>query len=264
MGHSLLGRLQKTKEWKDVIALIAVGGEAPAVAEKVIMASEKAFDEVQNDPTFKKVMAYIVDLAQAGATDDPKAAFEQLGIQITESTGPLEITMAIHSALDQQCHQTNDDSDFGEQAINALTSTLVEHMKDNQLQLFDQGEAKTLSPLAKLGSPSEFGKFGQRFFANLTNNTLQYFLSKDLGTHVGEGKRFATMNQMRQFEDAIQTHCRESSFITKQYCQGWLAKHLKETGGHISADAAGRFGWYGMNKMRSEISGHYDRYNCGP
>lgn len=263
MGHSLLGTLRKTKEWKDVIALIAGGGGAAEVAEKIVVASEKAFDEVQDDPTFKKVMAYVVDLAQAGITDDPKATLEKLGIEITESTTPLDIAMAAQASLDEKSSHSNDDSDFGEQAVAALTSTLVEHMQDNQLQLFDPGEARTLSPLVKLSSPTEFGKFGERFFATLTNNSLQYFLSKDLGTHVGEGKRFATMNQMRQFEDAVHTHCRESAAITKQYCQGWFAKHLKETDGNISADAAGRFGWYGMNKMRSEISEHYDRYDCG-
>jgi hypothetical protein len=41
MGHSLLGRLQKTREWKDVIALITNGAGVPEVAEKLIVATGK-------------------------------------------------------------------------------------------------------------------------------------------------------------------------------------------------------------------------------
>lgn len=264
MGHSLLGRLQKTKEWKDVIALIAGGADAPEVAEKLIVATEKAFNEVQDDPTFKTVVAYMVDVAQAAAAGNPKEALAQLGIVVNSQTQPMDVAMGAQAYLDAQCRKAKSDSDFGEKAISAFTSTIIQHMQSNQLQLFDQGEAKTLSPLVKLKSPAEFGKFGEAFFSNLTAGSLKYFLSKDLGTHVGEGKRFATMNQMGQFEDAVQTHCKESAEITRKYCQGWLAKHLKESGGHISAAKAKQFGWYGMNKMRSEISGHNDRYECGP
>lgn len=264
MGHSLLGRLQKTKEWKDVIALIAGGADAPEVAEKLIVATDKAFNEVQDDSTFKTVVTYMVDVAQAAASADPKKALAQLGIVVNSQTQPLDVAMGAQAYLDAQCSKTKADSDFGEKAILSFTSTLVQHMKSNQMQLFDQGEAKTLSPLVKLKSPAEFGKFGETFFANLTHSSLSYFLSKDLGTHVGEGKRFATMNQMGQFEAAVLKHCQESAVITRQYCQGWFAKHLKESGGQISATKAKQFGWYGMNKMRSEISGHNDRYECGP
>jgi hypothetical protein len=264
MGHSLLGRLQKTREWKDVIALITKGAGAPEVAEKLIVATEKAFSEVQDDPTFKTVVTYMVDVAQAATAADPKKALAQLGIVVNSQTQPLDVAMGAQAYLDAQCSKTKTDSDFGEKAILALTSTLTEHMQSNQLQLFDQGESKTLSPLMKLKSPTEFGKFGEKFFGNLTHSSLDYFLSKDLGTHVGEGKRFATMNQMGQFQDAVLQHCKESAVITRQYCQGWFAKHLRESGGHISAEEAKGFGWFGMNKMRSEISGHHDRYECGP
>ncbi len=264
MGHSLLGRLQKTKQWKEVIELIAGGAGAADVAEKLIKATDKAFSEVQDDPTFQAVVAYMVDVAQAAAAEDPKKELAQLGIIVNAKTQPLDVAMGAQSYLDAQCSKTNADSDFGEKAILAFTSTLVQHMQSSQMQLFDQGEAKTLSPLVKLKSPAEFGKFGENFFANLTHSSLDYFLSKDLGTHIGEGKRFATMNQMGQFQDAVLQHCRESAVITRRYCQDWFAKHLRESGGHISATKAKGFGWFGMNKMRSEISGHYDRYNCGP
>lgn len=264
MGHSLLGTLRKTKQWKDVIALITNGGSAAEVAEKIVVASEKAFDAVENDETFKKVMAYLVQLAQAGRADDPVAALNQLGVSIDESTTPLDISLSVQTSLDEQTRFSNNDSDFGEQAVNALTSTMTEYLQDNQLQLFDPGKARTLSPLVKLSSPAEFGKFGARFFANLTDASLQYFLSKDLGTHVGEGKRFPTMNEAGQFSDALRTHCQESSEITRQYCEGWLGKQFRDTGGApIDPKKAGHFGWYGINKMRSEITGHYERYDCG-
>lgn len=63
---------------------------------------------------------------------------------------------------------------------------------------------------------------------------MNYFLSKTLATHLGEGQRFATMNEMGQFEKALNTHCIEASLIVEQFSADWFSKHRYEEGGDIS------------------------------
>ena len=43
--------------------------------------------------------------------------------------------------------------------------------------------------LSHLGKQKEFGDLSRSFFNRLTNQSLQYFLSKTLATQVGEGSR---------------------------------------------------------------------------
>ena len=52
---------------------------------------------------------------------------------------------------------------------------------------------------ADLASVRRFGAFMRRFFARFTELYLDYFLSRQLPHHLGEGNRFATTAQQAAF-----------------------------------------------------------------
>lgn len=99
----------------------------------------------------------------------------------------------------------------------------------------------------------EFGELSRTFFAKLTNESMNYFLSKTLATHLGEGQRFATMNEMGQFEKALTTHCKEASLIVEQFSADWFSKHKYEEGGDISRESSNGFASYALKKMKDEL-----------
>jgi hypothetical protein len=82
---------------------------------------------------------------------------------------------------------------------------------------------------------------------------MNYFLSKTLATHLGEGQRFATMNEMGQFEKALTTHCKEASLIVEQFSADWFSKHKYEEGGDISRESSNGFASYALKKMKDEL-----------
>jgi hypothetical protein len=82
---------------------------------------------------------------------------------------------------------------------------------------------------------------------------MDYFLSHTLGAQVGEGKAFATTNQVGQFTDALELHCNEASVIVEQFSGKWFSKNFFEGSGSIPRKKAEAFGWYSMQKMRKEM-----------
>lgn len=264
MGHTLLGRLPHTKEWKDVIALIAVGADAPHIAEAVIKASEKAYDLVQNDQGFNEVVAYLVELGLAASGSRQAEALNRLGIGIEKETTGLDVVCAIDKYLRDVLSQRRLRSDFSEIAVKSLVQSFSPFLDSLPGNLFGDDGAEVQNRLSELRKPTVFGKMGRNFFENLTYECMQYFLSRTLTTHVGDDMRFATTNQVCQFEDAIRVHCNESSEIVETFCGDWFSKHRHESGGEIPRDKSKGFGWHAINKMRSELTGDNERYDCGP
>jgi len=107
--------------------------------------------------------------------------------------------------------------------------------------------------IASFRTPKEFGQLSRAFYSRLTNECMNYFLSRTLATNLGEGQRFATTNQMAQFEDALATHCREASAIVEQFAGDWFSKHRYEERGQIGRESVQGFAGWALKKMKDEL-----------
>ena len=136
----------------------------------------------------------------------------------------------------------------------ALVGAVTEHLEKRLGSLFPASGEDVLSAFKGLHTAKAFGEFGRAFFGKLTHKCMDYFLTKTLGTHVGAGHRFQTMNQMSEFQRAMEIHCHESSKIVEDFCGDWFSKHRFEEGGDISRHSAEKFGWFAIEKMKKEFT----------
>lgn len=166
----------------------------------------------------------------------------------------MDVALAISQGLERNINEAGRRSDFGEKARSALVGAVTEHLENRLGGLITASGDDVVSALKGLHTPKAFGEFGRTFFSNMTHSCISYFLSKTLGTHLGDGHRFATMNQMGEFQDAMKMHCRESAVIVEAYCGEWFSKHRFQEGGNISKKAADGFGWYALEKMRKSFT----------
>ncbi len=254
MGHTRIGALPATKRWNEVVGLITEGAEVSKVAESTVHASELAFKKVQDDFGFREAVWLLTQFGVAGGKDDPARHLDAHGVEVAGASSPVEIAMALGGELDRRLDASRKRSDFGEMAQRALISSVTEHFQNKTAGLLESTSADVSAALGKLGKKKEFAELARNFFAKLTNQCLEYFLSKTLATHVGEAKRFATTEQLSKFEKALATHCEEASAIVEDFCGDWFSKCRFEGGGEISREKAEGFGWYALEKMRSELA----------
>lgn len=254
MGHSRIGALPATRPWKDVVRTIADGADVAKVAETTLKAAEKAFSSVAKDAGFREAVNLLVEMGLAASKPDAAAEFAAAGVAIGESTSVVDVALAVGEALDERIRATRDGQTFGELANRALVSAVTSHLQERLHGLFAPTSEQVAGAMKDLGKKKEFGDLARNFMAKLTNEALGFFLSKTLGTQVGAGQRYATMNQMGQFEAAMKTHCEEASVIVQEFGADWFSKHRYEEGGKISRESAEAFGWVAMKKMKAELA----------
>ncbi len=224
MGHEQIGRLRKSASWNKVVSLITNGADVAKVAEATSQALEKSLLYVQNDAGFKEAVHLMTQLAVAGTKKDPAEHLASVGIVLSPKTSVADVVAAVTEALDQNVDATGKRSDFSECAHRALIGTLSQYLSNNQTTLFESSHEDVSSALNSLRKEKAFGEFSKSFFGKLTNECMDYFLSKTLATHVGEGQQFATMNQMAQFEAGLSKHCSEVAVIVEKVQQGMVFK----------------------------------------
>jgi hypothetical protein len=254
MGHSQIGTLPATKRWKEVVRLIADGANIEQVADATARAAERAFAWVQDDAGFREAANLMVQLALAARAPDPVRALAGLGLQLSEETSAAELAVAVGDVFDQRLEAARSRSDFGEMAGKALVGAILGEIREKLPTLFAPTREQVIAALKGLSGQKGFGAFARSFFGRLTTECLDYFLSKNLATHLGEGHRFVTNNQMAEFMSAMRTHCEEASGITEQFAAEWFSKHRFEEGGDISPKSTEGFAWYAMQKMRAELA----------
>ncbi len=253
MGHVRLGLLPRTRAWKEVIGLIAAGADAPQIANATITAAEKAFSFVMNDVGYTEAVWLMTQMAIAAKKPDIHQHLDSVGISLARDATLPDVTAAVAEALDRATDASGRRSDLAELSARALVGAVTEVLSPKLHSLFPTEPDTLRAALSALGKEKEFGAFSRALYARLANESLQYFLSKTLNTHLGEGMRFATMNQKAQFDTALQTHTREASLIVEKFSSEWFSKHRYEEGGDISRKSSDGFAGYALTKMKDEL-----------
>ncbi|MCB5286103.1 MAG: hypothetical protein LHW45_11040, partial [Candidatus Cloacimonetes bacterium] len=199
-----------------MVGLITAGADVSQIANATIRAADKAFSFVLNDEGFTEAVWLMTQLAIAAKKDNFNDHLQSVGINLPQDTSLPDVAAAVAEAMDRKLESNGSRSDLGEMSQRALVGALVEHISPKLPSLFTPDASDVQAALASLGKKREFGELSRTFFAKLTNESMNYFLSKTLATHLGEGQRFATMNEMGQFEKALTTHCKEASLIVEQ------------------------------------------------
>lgn len=253
MGHVRLGLLPRSRAWKEVVALITAGADVSQIANATITAAEKAFSSVLNDHGYTEAVWLMTQLAIAAKKPDIGKHLDSLGVSLPTDASLSDVAAAVSDALDRNLESSAKRSDLGEIAQRALVGTVIEHLSPKLPSLFPSSANDVQAALAALGKKKEFGDFSRTFFSTLANESLGYFLTKTLATHLGEGQRFATMNEMSQFQTALKTHCREASLIVEQFSGDWFSKHRYEESGDISRKSSNGFAAHALTKMKDEL-----------
>jgi len=252
MGHTRLGDLPRTRKWQQVVALIEGGAGTAQVANATMRAAERGFRLAAEDKGVVETIWLLTKLPLAAKSEDFAGALRNVGLEVSHTPGLMEIVGAFSDAVDRRLANNNGRTDLGEMAQMAASETMSKVIGSRTQSLFGTTPDDVKQAFSKLATNKQFSIFARDFFARLTNKCLDYFVSKAISYHVGEGRRFPTLAQQGDFTKALATHCYEASKIVEEFSGGWFSKTNWEKGG-ISRQDAARFAHVAMKKIVAEL-----------
>jgi hypothetical protein len=253
MGHVRLGNLPRTRKWIQVVGLIGGGAGTVQIANATITAAEKGLSFAVKDKGVVETVWLLTQLPLAARSDSFAPALRDCGLSVSDSPGLMEIVGAVSDAIDKKMPNCKGRTDLGEMAQMAAAETLTEVIGAKTKSFFGTTSEDVQQAFSKLGTTKQFSTFAKDFFARFTNKCLDYFLSRAVAQHVGEGRRFTTLTQQSEFTRAIETHCREASRIVETFSGEWFSKTNWETKGDINREEVAAFTSHAMTKLVAEL-----------
>lgn len=251
MGHIRLGRLPASKQWKEVVGLIAGGGAAAALASATADAAEGELTRSQGDPVLQYAVWLLTQLPIAAQTEKFSEHLIGLGFQEGAEQSPFALVSGFSTAIDRNIDPTLERSDLGELARKAGAECLLELTQSGTHSLFNTPAQDLQLALGRYATKERFGRLARAFFARLTARILEYYLSRELPNHVGPDKALASLSDQIEIQRAIGLHCRESAKIVEVFAGGWFSKHRYQDS--LTLESANAFTAYALKKMREEL-----------
>ncbi|NQT19504.1 MAG: hypothetical protein HQ592_07355 [Planctomycetes bacterium] len=252
MGHTRLGDLPRTRKWQEVVGLIEGGAGTAQIANATITAAERGLNLAAEDKGLVETVWLLTQLPLAAKSNDFAAALRSAGLDVSDSPSLMEVVGAFSDAIDRRLANNYGRTDLGEMAQMAAVETVSKVIGARTRSLFGTRPDDVKEALSGLATNRQFSSLAGDFFSSLTNKCLDYFVSRAVSYHVGEGRRFGTLAQQGEFAGALATHCREASRIIEEFSGGWFSKTNWEKGGISRQDAAG-FAHVAMRKLVAEL-----------
>jgi hypothetical protein len=251
MGHQHLGTLPQSKKWQRVVGLISGGADVRDVASAVSAAAERAMIDAANDPAVRSAFYLLTQVLLAARKEHFVPELRMLGLRVSSQPSLVEIVSAFTQAVDREVRANGGRTDFSEMVQLAATESLNAVAGRELSRLFGTTTNDVKTALADLATVKQFGLLSCDFFSRLTRRHLDYYLSRELPKHVGINSRFQTVREHKQFDEAVETHCRETARIVKEFSGEWFSKHTYEGG--ITQAKAGGFVHVAFEKIRKEM-----------
>jgi hypothetical protein len=250
MGHQHLLNLPRSREWQAVVALLRSGDDLASIAAATSRAAQLSMIDASDDEVVRQSFFLLTQIPIAARADNFPKALRKIGIGVGDDPGLIELGSAIMSAVDRYISVRGDRTAYGEMAQLALVES-VQAVIGRELDDLFGADRRLKLTLSAFAEPRQFAVLARDFFARLTRRHLNFYLSRELASHVGPGQYFPTLVEHEEFETALHLHCQEATRIIREFSAGWFCKHTAEDG--IDRELAGRFVHVAAGKIRDEL-----------
>lgn len=252
MGHNRLGTLPDTRPWRRVVAHIAEGESAAAVAAAASEAAVQGLERGQSDRGVARVVWLLARTAVAARRDDFAGALAALGVHTPAEPGLFDLTAAFAAAMRAWYSTHAARTDLGEMAVLAACEAETVCVGERVTGLFPTGD-EVRRTVRDFSTKNGFAALAHEFFSSFVRRFLLYHLGRELSQHVGGNSRFADHAAHTAFLDDLRVHCREVAVIARDYSGGWYDKAKFEQG--ITEEQARRFAAHCLGgKLRRELA----------
>lgn len=257
MGHVRMGVLPRSQAWTQVVNELQLGADAETIAALSAKAAETALRNASSDPAFLHAFWLLTQIPLAARGPDFSGDLQRLGVDIGDGPSLVELIGAVSDAIDDHARNSGGRTDLGEMAQMAAVESLTAIVGASLPSLFSPNLDEVQVAIGRLAGGDRFRVLAREFFARLTQRSLGYFLSRELGSHIGTDERFVDDGARSRFDQALEQHCREASRIVEEFAGGWYGKNIYQGDG-LTPESIRRFAPVAFKKIRNELRNRRD------
>jgi len=224
--------------------------EVADIAEQTVRSVNQQFRRAHLDTGVGAAFEYLVVLAAAGRSDDPRSVLSEYGIEVPEKPTALSFAKAASSWL----ARNQDSLEYGQLARGAVSDAIGAWYRENrppQDRLFEPPE-DPFSVWRRAGDGAGFCELARLFFASFTERHLNYYLEREASAVLPgfvERDRFGA--QLNGHVEDVSQHAFETARIAQSFAAGWFTNNTKE--GVPDREAIARFLSIAFGKIRGEL-----------
>jgi hypothetical protein len=255
MGHVRLGVLPESRKWTVVVQQLFRGGPVAVLAALASKAAEANLEGASGDPAFLHSFWLLTQVPLAARSSAFAQDLRRLGLEVPDQPSLMDIASAFSAAVDQYARKYGGRTDLGEMAQLAAVETLTATVGPTLSSLFEATPGEVQRAIGRFASVDRFGRLAREFFARLMQRCLDYYLSRELGNHIGTS--FRDDRARSRFDSALWQHCREASCFVEAFAGGWYGKNIYQGDG-VTPELVRKFAPVAFRKIRAELRKHQD------
>ena len=253
MGHIRVGRLPKTKGWKQVISLFdSVDSTSSEIAAATARAAKEFFAKKRTDPGLVFSYWIATQITVSARSDDFVARLKEIGLDISKVENSLDFLSTVASFTRAQTKLRGATFPLSDFAQLSLREVLTESIGQQSESLFGTTREDIKLACRKYSTPQQFSRLARLYFTKVLNRTLQFFITKESLNRVGAGRKFEDISHLSEFDRTLESYCYQSAKIVEEFAKGWYSKRNWE--GEISEHDAKGFVAVAIDKLRAEIA----------
>ncbi len=253
MGHIRLGILPKTHKWKDVIEYLGDPDIPVAtIADKTLDNSQ---DILQNEISKSSVTFCIWLLSKmvlSAKDDDFTNILVSQGIDVTAKTNATRFITEASNFTSQQLNQITPRTAVNNIAALAFRETLTRTVGIYGKTLFGSQIVDIRLALKRYSTNKTYSNLLHMYFKSFLSRTLRFIIDKEIANHLGPGQRFKNVQQLVEFEDALDYYAEQTARIVDEFSGGWYSKKVWQTG-DISKGDVEKFVHVALQKLRKDL-----------
>lgn len=254
MGHIRLGRLPGYPNWQRVVETVADPATSlETVAAETADAAKAELRRSAGRPYIWYPYWLLIQLADEARHSERFAELlREHGIELAQDDSALAFVSAITRAVENKREEFGSPSAIDELALNAFHRAVSDIVLSDADSLFETVVEDVRRAFGRFAPRRAFGRLSRVFLGAFYAEVLRYFLSFELGNHVGAAGRFDSLESAERFNRDLARYTHRVSELVERFAEGWYSKQLWEEEA-ISQEAVRRFLHVAFRKFQQQL-----------
>jgi hypothetical protein len=255
MGHVRLGRLPKTRRWREVLETLATSADDIGVlADATTRAAERRLRELRNDASFAYCFWLLTRIASAPRAGDFAAALADVGLDVQPDDTALSFISNVSRRAAGELSRHPESGPFSDLASLSMRRALTETVGQQSGSLFGSSLEDLQAAFRRYSTPTQFGVVATLYFSDLFTRTLRYYVERELANSTGEANALRTLDSSQAFAQALDLYARQTARIMEHFAEQWYSKRNWQTEGQITLRQAKGFTAHALTKREADFT----------